>query len=159
MIRHKDIRMRRSEKEITDRAEIGAIIRGAKVCRLGLCDDGEPYIVPMCFGYDGEYLYFHSAVEGRKLDILRRQPRVCIEIDEMLAMVEADSACRWSMSYRSVMGLGTVEFLENLAAKRAGLAVVMAQYATGEFTFPDQAVDRVCVFRVRVDELTGKRSE
>jgi nitroimidazol reductase NimA-like FMN-containing flavoprotein (pyridoxamine 5'-phosphate oxidase superfamily) len=150
--------MRRSEKEITDRAQIDAIIRGAKVCRLGLCDDGEPYIVPMCFGYDGEFLYFHSATEGRKLEILRRQPRVCVEVDEMLAMVEAENACGWSMSYRSVMGLGTVEILEDPIAKRAGLAVVMAQYSDRDFTFADKAIDRVCVFRVRLDEVTGKQS-
>jgi nitroimidazol reductase NimA-like FMN-containing flavoprotein (pyridoxamine 5'-phosphate oxidase superfamily) len=150
--------MRRSEKEIEDRAEIDAIIRSCRVCRLGLCDGDEPYIVPMCFGYDGDCLYFHCAPEGRKMEILKRHPRVCVEFDEMLAMVEAESACRWSMSYRSVMGLGTVEFLEDPASKRAGLAAVMAQYSDGEFAFAEQAIERVCVFRVRLESLTGKQS-
>ena len=150
--------MRRSEKEITDRAEIDAIIGSCQVCRLGLCDEDEPYVVPMCFGYDGEFLYFHSAVEGRKLDILRRNPRVCVEFDEVIRVVEEEEACRWGIHYRSVIGTGTVEFVEELEAKRAGLALVMAQYTDGDFSFPEGAVDRVSVFRVRLDQLTGKRA-
>jgi nitroimidazol reductase NimA-like FMN-containing flavoprotein (pyridoxamine 5'-phosphate oxidase superfamily) len=47
--------MRRTEKEI-GRAEIDAIIRRSQVCRLGLSDQGEPYVVPLCFGYDGQAL-------------------------------------------------------------------------------------------------------
>jgi nitroimidazol reductase NimA-like FMN-containing flavoprotein (pyridoxamine 5'-phosphate oxidase superfamily) len=68
--------MRRSEREIKDRAVIDAIIRQCLVCRLGLSDGEEPYIVPLCFGYDGEALYVHSASDGRKIDILRKNSRV-----------------------------------------------------------------------------------
>ena len=150
--------MRRSEKEITDRAEIDAVIGSCQVCRLGLCDEGEPYIVPMCFGYDGESVYCHSAVEGRKLDILRRNPRVCVEFDQLLDLVEGKEACGWGMHYRSVVGTGTAEFVEGLEAKRAGLALVMAQYSDGDFSFPEGAVNRVSVFRVRLDQLTGKQA-
>ena len=142
--------MRRSEREITDRAEIDAVIGSCQVCRLGLCD--------MCFGYDGEFVYFHSAVAGRKLDILRRNPRVCVEFDQLLDLVEGKEACGWGMHYRSVVGTGTAEFVEGLEAKRAGLALVMAQYSDGDFSFPEGAVDRVSVFRVRLDQLTGKQA-
>ena len=81
--------MRRQEREISDRAAIDAIIRACQVCRLGMVDGDLPYIVPMSFGYDGRALYFHCATQGRKLDVLRRRPRVCFEFVYLDAMVEA----------------------------------------------------------------------
>lgn len=141
-----------------DRTEIDAIVRSCQVCRVGLADGAEPYIVPMSFGYDGECFYFHCAQAGRKLDILRRNSRVCVELDEVVRMVEAENACGWSMRYRSVMGAGVAEVIEEAEAKRAGLAVIMAQYSDQVPSFTDAAVERVCVFRVRPDWLTGKQS-
>jgi nitroimidazol reductase NimA-like FMN-containing flavoprotein (pyridoxamine 5'-phosphate oxidase superfamily) len=150
--------MRRSEQEIKSRAEIDAVIRSCQVCRLGLCDDGQPYIVPMSFGYDGESLYFHCANEGRKLDILRRNPRVCVELDVVTRMLEADNACGWDMAYRSVMGTGTVEFLDDPKDKLVGLKCLIAQYSDRDLPFSEKGVERVCVFRVRLESVTGKQS-
>ena len=65
--------MRRKEKEITTRAVIDAIIRQARVCRLALSEDNQPYVVPLCFGYENDTLYFHCAPKGRKLDIIMKQ--------------------------------------------------------------------------------------
>lgn len=115
--------MRRTEKEIQDRAEIDAIIRGCQVCRLGLADGTEPYVVPLCFGYDGNALYFHCTQQGRKLEILRRNPRVCFELDVVEGMVEAEPACGWSIRYRSVIGVG--EIMEDPTAKQRALALNM----------------------------------
>ena len=64
--------MHRNDKEIKDVAAIEGVLRAAKVCRLGLCDGDRPYVVALCFGYDGDALYFHSAGQGKKLDILRK---------------------------------------------------------------------------------------
>ena len=73
--------LRQAKREVTDRSEVDAIILKASICRLGLVDEGKPYIVPMNFGYDGECLYFHCAREGRKIDVLRRSPEVCFELE------------------------------------------------------------------------------
>ncbi len=150
--------MRRSDKEITDRTEIDAVIRGCQVCRLGFCDGGEPYIVPLCFGYDGKALYFHSAPVGRKIDILHASNRVCFEFDTVESIVRTDKACNWGISYRSVVGIGRAEILDDLEAKRHGLSMIMCQYSPGGFSFPDAAVDRVCIIRVAIERMTGKKS-
>src|SRR5271157_1176991 len=105
--------MRRSEREIKERAVIDATIRQCLVCRLGLADGVEPYIVPLCFGYDGEALYFHSASDGRKIDILRKNNRVCFEFDIPEGMREAEQGCRWGIKYRSVIGFGTAEIVDD----------------------------------------------
>ena len=114
--------MRRSEKEITDKAQIDSIIRRSKVCRLGLSDDGQPYIVPLCFGYDGKALYFHCAKEGRKIDILRKNSAVCFEFDIVEGMVEADRACDWGIRYQSVIGFGEARIIEDVNDKQKALA-------------------------------------
>ena len=59
--------MRRKEKEITDIKSIEEIINKAKVCRLALSLDDTPYVVPVCFGYNGETIYIHSAKEGQNI--------------------------------------------------------------------------------------------
>ena len=150
--------MRRDEREIRDRAEIDAILRRSRVCRLGLSDDGQPYVVPLCFGYDGRSLYFHCAREGRKLEILRRESRVCVEFDELAGLVDAPAACGWAARYRSAIGFGTAHEVEDADEKARALALLMRQYAEGEFPFDPGAVERTVVVRVDLESLTGKAS-
>lgn len=153
--------MRRTEREIKDRAEIDGILRRAQVCRLGLVDGDTPYIVPLCFGYDGQALYFHCALQGRKMDALRRHPRVCFEVDTSEGLIRGVDACKCDIRYQSVMGVGTAEILEDPAAKRRGLAILMAQYGAAEVTeasFPDAGLARTAVVRVAIESLSGKQS-
>ena len=150
--------MRRSEKEVTDRAEIDAVIRSCRVCRLGLSDDGQPYVVPLSFGYDGEALYFHSATEGRKLDILRKSNRVCVESDILEGLEEADEACAWGIRYRSVIGTGSATILEDTEEKKKAFTVLMSQYSDRDYSFPDKTVARTTVVKIVFHSLTGKQS-
>ena len=92
--------MRRHDKQITDASEIEDILRKASVCRLALCDEGRPYIVPLCFGYKDNVLYFHSASAGKKLDILRKNNNVCFEVDIDNELVKTGQVCDWGMKYK-----------------------------------------------------------
>lgn len=150
--------MRRSEKEITDRAEIDAVIRRSRVLRLGLSDRGQPYVVPLCFGYDGRSLYFHCAREGKKMQILRQNNRVCVEFDIVDGVAESDQACNWSVNYQSVIGFGTAHVVVDLPEKRDALALLMAQYSGRSFTFPDDALKGTVIVRIDISSMTGKKS-
>jgi uncharacterized protein len=150
--------MRRDEREIKDRAAIDAVIRRSQVCRLGLADGREPYVVPLCFGYDGRALYLHAAREGRKLEILRRNDRVCFEFDIFEGIVEAEAACHWGVRYQSVIGTGTARMIEDLQGKREALALIMAQYSTRTFAFPGEMVEKTAVVEVEIETLTGKQT-
>ncbi len=150
--------MRRADREITDRTAIDALIRRCRVCRLAFCDEGEPYIVPMSFGYDGRALYFHSAPEGRKVRLLERRPRLCFELDLCSEPKEAPEACGWSLAYESVVGLGRAEILGDREAKRRALSCIMRQYSSKEWTFAEASVAKTLVFRLTIEELTAKRS-
>lgn len=134
------------------------VIRGSRVCRLGLCDRGQPYVVPLCFGYSEGVLYFHCAERGRKLDIIRRNPRVCVECDIDAALVRADEAAKFTMTYRSVIAFGRASIVTDLEDRRRALDFLMAHYAEGEFSYPEKLVARTCIIRIDIDEMTGKAS-
>ena len=150
--------MRRNDKAMRDAADIRSVIENARVCRLGMVDGDKPYVVPLCFGYDGESLYFHGALKGRKFDVLQQNPNVCFEFDAISETITAEDPCGWSMQYRSVIGFGKAELVEDAAGKREALKMIMAQYSEGTFTFPENKVAGTAVIRVAIESMTGKQS-
>ena len=148
--------MRRNEREIKDRKEIDDIIKRCRVCRLAMCDDGQPYIVPLNFGYDGGFLYFHAAPEGRKIDIIKRNNRVGFEVDILNDIVTAEQACKWGAKYESVMGSGTAEIVDDLEAKKEALEWIMRQYGNGAWDFKEEILKKTLVLRVQILEISGK---
>lgn len=150
--------MRRKDKEVKTRSEIEAIIKSATVCRLGISDDPVPYIVPLCFGYKDRSLFFHCAKKGRKNTLLNQNPHVCFEIDIQSSPLPAGAACEWGMRFQSVMGTGTVRFITDPDEKIDALNIIMAQYSDQAFTFAETSLKVTDVFRVDIDEMTGKQS-
>jgi nitroimidazol reductase NimA-like FMN-containing flavoprotein (pyridoxamine 5'-phosphate oxidase superfamily) len=154
--------MRRADREVTDIAEKLEIIGRCKVCRLGMVDGDEPYIVPLNFGWeyrDGTlYLYFHGAREGRKIDILRKNSRVCFEMDGAHALIEGDTASKYSYAYESIIGTGTTAFIEDREEKTQALNFLM-RHQTGQdrdFAFDDAVLSKTAVYRVQAENFTGK---
>jgi uncharacterized protein len=150
--------MRRKDKEISDWSEIEAIIKNSNVCRLAMVDGDRPYLVPLCFGYQDNALYFHGASEGRKIDLLRENPNVCFELDLITEIVEAESACKWSIKYQSVVGFGRAFLLESADEKIKGLNIIMSQYSGRTFQFPEEKLRATAVFKVEIASMTGKQS-
>ena len=150
--------MRRADKEVTDRAWMESVIRRSRVCRLAMCDGDQPYVIPICFAYKDGTLYFHGAREGRKIDCLRQNPKVCVEFDVDAELVPGETASAFTMKYRSVIAFGVASFIEELDAKREALDVLMSHYSDGSWTYPDEAVRGVCIWKVEVEHMTGKQS-
>jgi len=150
--------MRRKDKEITEVAAIEAILQRNNICRLALFDSDYPYIVPLCYGYEDGCLYFHGFAGGTKLDLIKRDPRVSFEVEEGLEVTTDPDPCEWSVKYRSVVGRGVAEILEDGPEKRAGLDIVVKAFAGRTLDFPEPAMRAVTVVRVRVEELAGRRS-
>ncbi|HSL60149.1 MAG TPA: pyridoxamine 5'-phosphate oxidase family protein [Desulfotignum sp.] len=149
--------MRRREKQITDTKQMEQILEQAQVCRLAMVDKGHPYVVPLNFGYRDGSLYFHSAPEGRKIDVLRASPMVCFEVDELVKLNKAARACDWGVSFRSVIGMGTARLLDSPEEKKAGLDIIMAQYSDRTFDYPDEMLAKTAVIQVTIHEMTGKQ--
>jgi nitroimidazol reductase NimA-like FMN-containing flavoprotein (pyridoxamine 5'-phosphate oxidase superfamily) len=151
--------MRRKEKEITDNKVLHEIISSSQVCRLGLTDGINPYIVPLCFGYKEKTLYFHSAQDGKKIDLLKKNSNVCFEFDQNSKVVRAEKPCSWGVKYQSIIGYGKAIFLENLEEKRDALNIIMSQYSNENHELQDAAINKTSVFKVVIEHMTGKEAE
>ena len=134
------------------------IIRSAQVCRLGLTDGHLPYIIPLCFGYRDRTLYFHSASDGKKIALLRKNPQVCFEFDHNVAVNKAEQPCKWGMKYQSIIGYGKAVFIKTFEEKKEALKIIMSQYSEESYSFIDSAVNSTTIFKVPVTEMTGKQS-
>lgn len=149
------------EREVTDINEIIKILDKAKVVRIGMVDDGEAYVVPMNYGYTMEEgkltLWLHGALKGRKIDVLRKNPRVFFELDCDITPFEGDVACRYGITYASVMGRGTAVITEDVEEKKYGLSVLMKTQTGKDFTFEDKMTTIVSVIRIDVSDYTAKR--
>jgi len=150
--------MRRNEKEIIDNSAIEAIIKKALVCRLGMSEGNVPYIVPLCFGYKDNTLYFHGALEGRKINVLRKNQSVCFEFDVDVEVVKKEKACSWGMKYQSVIGFGRAFLIDDIHEKKDALDIIMDQYANQSYDFDDNFLQAASVIKVEIDKMTGKQS-
>ena len=152
--------MRRKDREITDTEEIRAILERARVLHLGLHDGEFPYVVPMHYGFtfeDGKLtLYVHCAKEGRKLELLRRDGRVFVEIDTDEALVPGTTACSWGARYASVMARGRASIVEDGEEKRRALALLMKTQSGGDFSFTPEMAAAVTVLRIDAEDYTAK---
>lgn len=153
--------MRQKQREITDFAEIIEVIKHCDVCRLALNDESYPYILPLNFGMDivneKLILYFHSALEGHKVDLIRKDNRASFEMDckHQLQYMEEKGYC--TMTYESVIGTGQIRILEE-DEKMDALKKIMSHYHTGKDAyFNTTAIPRTLVYVLEVETITGKR--
>lgn len=145
---------------VTDPHQILHILDTGKVLHLGLAVNNEPYVVPMNYGYCLEngklVLYLHSAVRGKKLDMIRANPRVFFEIDCDLMPFEGRVPCQYGLVYSSLMGRGTAVLVDDVEEKKQAMSILMKTQTGKDFTFEDRLVTIVSVIRIDVEEYTAK---
>ena len=128
--------MRRKERQVTDKKRLEQIIEACHCIRVGFFSEGQVYIVPVNFGYvfeDEKYtFYFHSAKEGRKMELIKSNPTVGFEMDTGYELKMAASACGHTAYFQSIVGQGK--------------------------EFQEKMLDAVCVWKLEVIKLTGKEN-
>ena len=152
--------MRRKDREVKEIDDLLAIINQCKVCHLGFIDEEGVYIVPMNFGYtydDHLTLYFHSAKVGRKITCIKNHPEISFEMDTSHLLVTGEEACDYTYSYESIIGKGKAYILED--HKEEALNHLMYHQTGKTFEFNPHRIDEVCVFKLEVESLSGKRHE
>ena len=152
--------MTKREFRITDESQILEILGKSKVLHLGLAVDNEPYVVPMNYGYTLDagklVLYLHSAVQGKKLDMIRANPSVFFEMDCDRMPFEGKVPCQYGLVYSSVMGRGTARIVEDTEEKKKAMSLLMKTQTGKDFEFNDRLVSIVSVIRIDVSEYTAK---
>lgn len=154
--------MRRKDREITDFSQITAIMDNCDTCRLGLVENHIPYIVPLSFGYEADEkhhitLYFHSANEGRKLDIIRQNNNVAFEMDTAHELFGHDTnACGYGMRYQSVMGTGTARLVKTETEKIHAFDQIMLHYTDNKLPYQPQHLHAATIIAVDVITISCK---
>jgi hypothetical protein len=149
------------KKWIEDEKEIEGLLGRALVGRLGLVDGDEPYVVPLNFVYDAGRIIFHCGMEGRKLEILEKNPKVCFEVDELGAVVVNDEVpCFSTAHYLSFIATGVARELDSNEEKLEALDLVMKKYAAGRdySEIPEFALAIVRVWEIKIDKKALKAS-
>ena len=151
--------MRKARQEIKDNAVLEEILKGALICRLAMIDGKLPYMLPFNYGYRAGVLYIHSAPEGKKIELLRKNKRVCFEVEDRMEITRGERACDWSTRYRSVVGYGDVDILEDEAGKQEGLEVIMAHHGAPDLIeFNPDNMKRMVILKLTIRSMTGKHS-
>lgn len=153
--------MTKRERQITDQKEILDILDRSVIMHLGLVDGDEPYVVPMNYGYtmdeDGKLaIYIHGAVRGRKLDIMRKNPKVFLEMECDVQTFDGNLPCQYGTAYKSLMARGTAVILETPEEKMDALTKFMKTQTGKDFEFNERLVSIVSVVRIDVAEYTAK---
>jgi hypothetical protein len=151
--------MRRKDKEITDKAVIENILKEAEVIRIAMVDDGEPYLVAMNYTYQDGAIYMHSALEGRKIDILRKNSRVAFQADTNVGLALSPEAHECTTRYKSVFGTGKAVLIDDHEAKVKALDAIMFKH-TGHHGhhYPENVLNKTLAIRIDIDSITGKKS-
>ena len=152
--------MTKRERQVTDPKQIQEILDKGMVLHLGLCVDNEPYVVPMNYGYTMEngklVIYLHSAVRGKKLDMIGANPKVFFAIDCDRQPFDGVKPCQYGLVYSSVMGKGIAQIVDDVEEKKKAMSILMKTQTGKDFTFEDRLVSIVAVIRIDVTEYTAK---
>ena len=156
-------KIRRKDREITDKKIIEEFLSKQNIIRIGFYDkkNEEVYIVPVNYGYiidNEQYIfYIHGGKGGRKYELSKDEPNVVFEIDGNYKLVEGKDACNFFAKYQSVIGNGKIKIIEDLEEKKKGLNIIM-NHTTGKsgFEYKPRMIENVAVYKLTSTKLTCK---
>jgi nitroimidazol reductase NimA-like FMN-containing flavoprotein (pyridoxamine 5'-phosphate oxidase superfamily) len=150
----------RREREVTDPAQILDILNRSKIVHIAMVDGDEPYMVPMNYGStmeDGKLtLYLHGAKKGRKLDVMRANPKVFFSMECDVQPFPGAVACKYGTAYSCVMGAGIAHILEEPAEKQIALTRFMKTQTGLDFDFDEKMASIVSAIRIDAEYYTAK---
>jgi nitroimidazol reductase NimA-like FMN-containing flavoprotein (pyridoxamine 5'-phosphate oxidase superfamily) len=151
--------MRRLDKEVKDEKVIREIFEDSQVLRIGFAIDGVPYIVPVNYAYADGHLCIHSAPAGNKIEMIKKNDRVCFEMELYDEIMKAEKACNWTTKYRSVIGWGTIRVSDEKDEKIRGLDLIMKKYGwKGKTVYGDGMLNNMVLLLIEIDHFTAKQS-
>jgi hypothetical protein len=154
--------LRRRDKEITSYQEVEELLSNALVGRLGTCFNNIPYITPVNFVYDKNRIYFHSALEGRKIENIKSNPNICFEIDQLISIIPGiNRPCASTTEYKSIIIFGDIKIVTDIEEKTFALNMLIEKYApqSPRLSLSSGAIiGRTGVLAIEVKEITAKQS-
>jgi len=98
-------------------------------------------------------------MSGKKITMLEKNPWCCFDVDQSDTIIRTENPCSWVMRYRNVIGFGRAYFISDNGEKKKGLNSIMGHYGSGICEFSDDDIRNVCVIRIDIDSMTGKKHD
>ena len=152
--------MRRFRQQLPSEAAVGVLEKGTNGVLSLIDSDGEPYGVPVSYVFDRDgYIYFHSAIQGHKIDCIRAEPRCSFCVVDQDHIVPGE----FTTYFRSVILFGTIRVLEDDEEKRSAIEKLTLKYAPESSperraAAIDREWDRLCMWEFQVEHMSGKEA-
>lgn len=150
--------MRRKDKKVTDEILIQEILKKSFICRIALFDQEYPYVVPLNYGYKNNALFFHCAIQGKKIDLIKKNNKVGFEIEQNHEILKSEISCKWTTKYRSIMGQGKIEIISDFEKKKEGLDIIMQHHGKKDNKYNEKIVEKILILKLEIVNLSGKQS-
>ena len=137
--------------------DVETLVKQQLVGRIGCHAKDVTYVVPISYAYDGAYIYGHT-LEGMKVDMMRKNPKVCFQVDDTTDLANWQSAVLWGEFEELAEGPERILALHKLTERRLPLISSETMHLTSQWPFRDEDVSKISgiVFRIRVTEKTGR---
>jgi hypothetical protein len=116
-----------------DTEAVHAVLDAGLVSHVGFVQEGQPFVIPMIYGREGEVLYLHGARKARLVKLLGSGAPVCVNVTLLDGIVAARSAFHSSMNYRSAVVFGTGRVIEEEAENLHALEVISEHALPGRW--------------------------
>lgn len=147
------------ENKLTEK-EIFELLINEPVGHLGLANEKQPYIVPLNYIYSNGAVYFHCALEGRKIDYIKINPKACFQVGRYDGLIGSDLPCAHNYHYKSIIVEGIIEEVFNQKEKEAVLRGLVAKYAGPEIaekSIPEKRIETVAIYCLIPDKISGRK--
>ena len=142
------------------KSHVHIVLKNGQYCHIGMANDQQPYVVTVNYGWDNEYLYFHSSQKGKKVDMIAKNPNVCFEVNYGGEVYSNKQACNWGTKFRSITGFGKAVLITDEKEKIKALQAIMLKYSGKDnHEFNEHVVSHTNIYRISLDDVTAKQNK
>jgi len=142
-----------------NKAHVNIVLKNARFCHISMANNNEPYMVTVNFGFDNDYIYFHSAQKGKKVEMIDSNPSICFELNYGGEVFSNKQSCNWGTKFRSVIGYGKAELLLDEKNKEKALQAIMFKYSgTKDHEFNEHVLAHTNLYRIKLDDVVAKNN-
>ena len=153
---------RRSDRKMESSQAMELLLERSPVGRFAMNTEDGPYLVAVNHLFFDGCLYFHSALEGRKMEALQADPRVCFMVDEVGPQVLSQRGCGISQVYRSVICFGKAALLTDASRKREILELMIRKFVPPAYPVSPMSpenIEKTAIVTISIDSMSGKANE
>ena len=155
--------VRYSERASYDKNELMRVLNRNFVCHVGFIDGGEPYVIPMLYVNDDQYIYMHGSPDSRLIKIIGSGSPIVIAITEVHGIVLASNLCNNSINYESVIIYGRGSFVNDPGEKLRVFQLMINRLVPGRLSDTElpsiDELNSVAVVKVGIEDFAIKRRE